>query len=211
VQSPRSRIWCTVLTSTSEDLSMQTPIKYVSAFVGCAAVIATITFAAEPSATPKQDKYNVKVPGGLAFSEFRGYESWQVVAVSHNERAIAVIVGNPTMIKAYEAGIPANGKAVPDGAKMAKVHWVPKQNQFFPTATVPGDQHDIDFMVKDSKRFGAVGGWGFGAFRYDPASDTFTPATTADNPPQSNDAQCGVACHVIAKKTDGVFTEYGHR
>jgi hypothetical protein len=119
-----------------------------------------------------QDKYTVKVPGGLAFSEFKGYESWPVVSVSHNQKAIAVIVGNPAMIQAYQAGIPANGKPVPDGAKMAKIHWVAKQNQYFPDATVPGEQHDADFMVKDSKRFGDVGGWGYTAFRYDAATDT---------------------------------------
>jgi Cytochrome P460 len=190
---------------------MQPALKSLAALGACAALVATIALAAEPAAKPKQDKYTVKVPGGLAFSEFKGYESWQVVAVSHNQKAIAVIVGNPAMIKAYKSGIPANGKPVPDGAKMAKVHWVPKQNKFFPDATVPGVQHDVDFMVKDSKRFGDVGGWGYGAFRYDDATDTFTPATTADQPPQGNDAKCGVACHTLAKQTDFVFTEYGHR
>ena len=79
-----------------------------------------------------QDKYTVKVPGGLAFSEFRGYEAWQSISISRNDRVIAVILGNPAMIDAYEAGIPANGKPVPDGAKMAKVHWIPKPNEFFP-------------------------------------------------------------------------------
>ena len=86
-----------------------------------------------------QDKYTVKVPGGLAFSEFRGYEAWQTISLSRNEKVVAVILGNPAMIDAYQAGIPANGKPVPDGAKMAKVHWIPKQNQFFPDATVPGE------------------------------------------------------------------------
>ena len=111
---------------------MQTALKYLGALSGCAALVATIAFAAEPAAKPKQDKYTVKVPGGLAFSEFKGYESWQVVSVSHNQKAIAVILGNPAMIKAYEAGIPANGKPVPDGAKMAKVHWVPKTEPVLP-------------------------------------------------------------------------------
>ena len=85
-----------------------------------------------------QDKYTVKVPGGLAFSEFRGYEAWQAISISRNERVVAVILGNPAMIDAYRAGIPGNGKPVPDGAKMAKIHWTPKQNEFFPDATVPG-------------------------------------------------------------------------
>src|SRR3954465_9824743 len=88
-------------------------------------------------ASSAQDKYTVKVPGGLAFSEFRGYESWQTISLSRNEKAVAVILGNPAMIKAYADGIPANGKPVPDGAKMAKIHWAPKQNAFFKEATVP--------------------------------------------------------------------------
>src|SRR5215467_10638244 len=100
-----------------------------------------------------QDKYIVKVPGGLAMSEFRGYEAWQTISVSRNEKVIDVIVGNPAMIAAYEAGIPGNGKPVPDGAKMAKVHWSQKKNQFFPEASVPDKLVNVDFMVKDSKRF----------------------------------------------------------
>jgi hypothetical protein len=163
------------------------------------------------AAISAQDKYTVKVPGGLAFSEFRGYEAWQFIAMSYNDHAVAVIVGNPTMIAAYQAGIPGNGKPFPDGAKMAKIHWNPKQSELFPGPTVPGTLHDVDFMVKDSKRFGDDGGWGFAVFNYDAASDTFTPGTEADQPPQANDAKCGVACHTIAKTRDYVFTEYGKR
>jgi Cytochrome P460 len=156
-------------------------------------------------------KYNVRVPNGLAFSEFRGYESWQTVAVSHNEKVMAVILANPVMIKAYQSGIPANGKPFPDGAMMAKVHWNPKKMETFPTAMVPASLHDVDFMVKDGKRFADSGGWGWGAFKYNAASDTFTPATTADEPPQGNDAKCGLACHTIVKTRDYVFTDYGKR
>ena len=47
-----------------------------------------------------QDKYTVKVPDGLAFSEFRGYEGWQVVATSQNDNLVAVILANPVMIDA---------------------------------------------------------------------------------------------------------------
>ena len=140
----------------------------------------------------RTDKYTVKVPGGLAFSEFKGYEAWQAISLSRNEKVVAVILGNPAMIQAYQAGIPANGKPVPDGARMAKVHWVPKQNQFFPDATVPGNLLNVDFMVKDSKRFADSGGWGYAVFDYNAASDTFTPGTTAGTPPQGNDAKCGV-------------------
>jgi hypothetical protein len=66
-------------------------------------------------------------------------------------------------------------------------------------------------MVKDSKRFADSGGWGWGAFEYNAASDTFTPATESAQPPQGNDAKCGFACHTIAKTRDYVFTEYGKR
>ena len=162
-------------------------------------------------AVSAQDKYAVKVPGGLAFLEFQGYEAWQTIAVSRNERAVAVILGNPRMIDAYRAGIPANGKPVPDGARMAKVHWAPKPNEFFPEATVPGTLLNVAFMVKDNKRFADSGGWGYAMFDYDAKSDTFTPGTTASTPPQGNDARCGFACHTKAKARDYVFTEYGKR
>jgi hypothetical protein len=158
-----------------------------------------------------QDKYTVKVPGGLAFSEFRGYEGWQAIAISRNERVMAMTLGNPAMIEAYKAGFPGNGKPVPEGAKMAKIHWTPKRNEFFPDATVPGALLNVDFMVKDSKRFGDSGGWGYAVFDYDPASDTFKPGTLAGTPPQGNDAKCGYACHTTAKARDYVFTDYGKR
>jgi len=157
------------------------------------------------------DKYSAKVPGGLALSDFRGYEAWQTISVSRNEKVVAVILGNPEMIKAYQAGIPGNGEPFPDGARMAKIHWTPKPNEFFPTATVPDKLENVDFMVKDSKRFADSGGWGYAVFDYDSASDSFKPGTSADTPPQGNDAKCGSACHTLAKAHDYVFTAYGKR
>src|SRR5262245_29988166 len=124
-----------------------------------------------------QDKYTVKVPGGLAFSEFRGYEGWQVVATSQNDKLVAVILANSVMIKAYLAGVPGNGKPFPDSSKMAKIHWNPKKNQYFPDTTVPGTLHDVDFMVKDSNRFADSGGWGWDVYNYEDAYDTFPPGT----------------------------------
>jgi len=158
-----------------------------------------------------QAKYTVQVPNGLAFSEFRGYEAWQTVAISYNEKLAAVTLANPVMISAYQSGIPANGKPFPDGAKMAKIHWNPKKNAAFPDTMVPASLHDVDFMVKDSKRFADSGGWGWAMFKYDAASDTFTPGTLADQPPQGADAKCGLACHTIVRTRDYVFTEYGKR
>jgi hypothetical protein len=173
----------------------------------------TITVLAVVSgwAISAQDKYTAKVPNGLAFSEFRGYEAWQVVSISQNGDHIAAIVANPLMIKAYLAGVPSNGKPFPDGAKMAKIHWNPKKLETFPAATVPSTQHDVDFMLKDSKRFADSGGWGWAVFDYDTASETFKPGTLADKPPQGHDVKCGLACHTSVKTRDYVFTEYAHR
>ena len=162
-------------------------------------------------AVSSQDKYTVKVPNGLAFSEFRGYEAWQVVSLSHHGNLLAATLANPVMINAYLAGAPGNGKPFPDGARLAKIHWNAKKLETFPTALVPGTLHDVDFMVKDSKRFADSGGWGYAAFEYDASSNTFRPGTLADKPPQANDARCGYACHSIVKARDYVFTEYGHR
>ena len=157
------------------------------------------------------DKYDAKVPGGIAMADFKGYESWEVISMSRNEKLVAITLGNPAMIQAYKAGAPTNGQPFPDGAKMAKIHWAPKPNAFFPDVTVPGDLLNVDFMEKDSKRFADSGGWGYGAFNYEAASDSFTPATTADIPPQGNNARCGLACHTRAKARDYVYTEYGKR
>jgi hypothetical protein len=159
-----------------------------------------------------QDRYTLQVPGGLAFADFRGYEDWQVVAASHNGDKIATILGNPVMIEAYKAGIPVNGKPVPDGARMAKIHWTAKNNENQPgDPVVPGPLHDIDFMVKDSKKFADSGGWGYAEFEYDPASQTFRPGDTSDSPPQEHDAKCGFACHTIVADRDYVFTAYPQR
>jgi hypothetical protein len=159
-----------------------------------------------------QGKYSLKVPGGLALSEFKGYESWQSIAVSHNGGKLAVVLGNPRMIDAYKAGFPGNGKPFPDGAKMAKIHWTTKTNEAEPgQPTVPDTQHDVDFMVKDSKRFPDSGGWGYAEFEYDASSGAFRPGTAEDKPPQGDDAKCGAACHTAAKARDYVFTEYQTR
>jgi len=175
------------------------------------AIITVLLAVLGSAAISAQDKYTVQVPGGLAFSEFRGYESWQAISISRNEHVVAVILGNPAMIGAYQAGFPGNGKPIPDGAKMAKIHWIPKPNEFFPDATVPGELLNVDFMVKDSKRFADSGGWGYAVFDYNPASDSFTPGTLEGTPPQGNDAKCGFACHTIVQARDYVFTQYGKR
>jgi len=203
-QFPTTSCRSSVVTLEAQ-LIMQSPwAQRVALVTALACVLGGSTLSA-------QDKYTVKVPGGLAFSEFRGYEGWQLVSISQDGPLMAAIVGNPAMIEAYKAGYPGNGKPFPDGAKMAKIHWTPTKMATFPAATVPGDQHDVDFMAKDSKRFADSGGWGYAVFEYDPATKKFTPGTKADTPPQGNDAKCGFACHTIVKTRDFVFTDYSPR
>jgi hypothetical protein len=169
-------------------------------------MIATITAvlaAVGGTAFSAQDRYTLQVPNGLAFSEFKGYEKWQVVAVSQSGDLIEVIVANPLMIDAYQAGVPGNGKAFPDGSKMAKIHWNAKKSAEAPVPTlVPDSLHDVDVMVRDSKRF-PDGNWGYAEFDYDGPSDTFKPIGSGAN--------CGTACHTIVKAKDYVFTTYPKR
>jgi hypothetical protein len=112
---------------------------------------------------------------------------------------------------AVRAGVPGNGKPFPDGSKLAKVEWQPKKSREDGNVTVPGTVYDLDFMVKDAKRFADSNGWGYAVFKHDAASGTYMPATLTHRPPQGNDAKCGSACHTIAKAKDYVFTEYAKR
>jgi len=172
--------------------------------IGAAAGVAVVLAGLGGMALAAQDKYTVRVPNGLAFSDFRGYEGWQDVAVSQSGEKIEVILGNPVMIKAYRSGVPGNGKPFPDGAKMAKIHWNAKQSAEAPSpTTVPDTLHDVDFMVKDAKRFKDSGGWGYAEFDYDAASGTFKPL--------GEGANCGFSCHTRVAGKDYVFTAYPKR
>ena len=191
---------------------MRVSLIQLGVWTGCAVLAASIALAADSGAVSGPDKYRLKVPGGLAVSEFKGYEGWQVVALSHSEKAVAIILANPTMIKAYQAGIPENGKPFPNGSKMAKIHWTPRMSEKAPgPTTVPGTLLNADFMEKDGKRFADSGGWGWGAFEYDAASNTWRIANETDNPPQAHDAKCGFQCHTRVQSRDYVFTEYAKR
>lgn len=174
-------------------------------------LVAGLMACAQGAAVPDDPKNSLSVPGGLGFAEFKGYEKWQVVSISHNGDLLAATLGNPEMIAAFQQGIPDNGKPFPDGARMAKIHWNPKKHAVFQSALVPGSQHDVDFMVKDIKRFAASGGWGYAMFRYDSTAAGFVPGDSTDAPPQGKNASCGFGCHTIVEKRDFVFTEYAPR
>ena len=87
--------------------------RNITISVGISVALAVLATGAANSA---QDRYTLKVPNGLAFSEFRGYEGWQVISLSYNGGRMAAILGNPATIDAFKAGIPGNGKPFPDGS-----------------------------------------------------------------------------------------------
>jgi hypothetical protein len=152
-----------------------------------------------------QDKYSLKSPSGIAFSDFRGYEDWAVVSSARTDEVLKVIVGNQTMIKAFKAGVPGNGQPFPEGSMIVKLQWKPKKSteaQF--AVDVPDVFTQAFVMEKDSKRFSKSGGWGYAVFNYDAATDQF-----AADPKSLSD--CGQACHTVVKAKDYIFHPYEKR
>ena len=173
--------------------------EHIAAFVVLSASIfaVTLTLAA-------QDRSTVKVPNGLAFADFKGYDAWQTIAPSQTPEEIKGILGNAVMIKALKDGIPGNGKPVPDGAMMTKIDWLKESNSVSPyPVEVPKALKSVSFMLKDAKRFADSGGWGYAQFTYNAKSDTFTPVGTG--------YACGYVCHTRVKANDYVFTKYAPR
>ena len=155
-----------------------------------------------------QDRFTLKVPNGLAFSEFKGYETWQDVAVSQTENGLKVIAANTAMIKAYRQGTPGNGKTFPEGSKIVKIEWTAKKSAESPYfVMVPDILKSVSFIEKDSKRFPDTSGWGYAPFLYDPASDTFKP--------YGSDASFGrkvcYQCPPLVTARDYIFTNYAPR
>ena len=182
------------------------------------AIVALAALGTVAVALAAQDRSTLRTPNGITFSEFEGYEAWQVIAPSQPDDAggcgsapppgcIKAVLGNPAMIKAYHDGIPDNGNPVPDGAVMAKVEWAKKYAAAPPYgATVPGRLIEVSFMVKDSKRFPTTDGWGYATFRRDAASDAWKPF--GENAAFANTCH---ACHTIVKGRDFVYTSYAQR
>ena len=152
-----------------------------------------------------KDKYSLKSPSGIAFSDFRGYEDWAVVSSSRTDDRLKVIVANTPMISAYKAGTPGSGEPFPDGSMIVKLQWTQKKSTEAPfVVDVPDVFREAFVMEKDSKRFPKSGGWGYAVFNYDAASDQFTP-----DPKSLSD--CGNACHTVVKAKDYIFHPYQKR
>jgi cytochrome P460 len=178
-------------------MNRKSKLTRVAATAALAALCAAAVYA--------QDKYSLKSPSGIAFSDFKGYEDWSVVSSARTDEVLKVIVANPAMIKAYKAGIPGNGQPFPEGAMIAKLQWKPKKSteaQF--AVDVPDVFTQAFVMEKDSARFPKSGGWGYAVFNYEPASDKFS----AD---AASPSDCGHACHLVVKGKDYIFHPYQKR
>ena len=169
--------------------------------------IAVVLAALGGSAISAQDKYSLKIPNGLAFADFAGYEKWENVAVSQTKTAIKAILANPIMMEAFRSGLPAKGKFFPDGAKVVKIFWSFKENPASPYfVTVPDQLKELAFIEKDTRRFPNTHGWAYADWAYDAATDTFKPSELS-----SSGAACGFTCHTRVAEQDYIFTAYPKR
>jgi hypothetical protein len=131
-----------------------------------------------------------------------GYRDRRLISVSHeagNLNSIGAVLGNDVAIKAYREGkLP-----FPDGTIIAALHYghVPsaENNKVFGQAQsfVPGPATNIQFMVKDSTKYAATGGWGFATF-------------VDGKPAAAASMKSCFPCHNQAKASDLVFTHYAH-
>jgi cytochrome P460 len=189
------------------EMETRTSMKRIAGFAigAIAAAVLAVLGAAAVHARDAQDKYSLKSPSGIAYSDFKGYEDWSVVSSARTDEVLKVIVANPIMINAYKAGIPGNGQPFPEGSKIAKLQWKPKKSTEAPfVVDVPDVFKQAFFMEKDSKRFPKSGGWGYAVLNYDAASDNYSP--DAKSP-----SDCGYACHTPVKAKDYIFHPYQKR
>ena len=171
-----------------------------------AAAAASVLAVSIAKAVNIQDKYSLKSPSGIAFSDFRGYEDWAVVGPARTTEVLKIIVANPAMIKAYKAGTPGNGQPFPEGSRIVKIQWKPKKSKEAPFDVDVADVlAQVFVMEKDSKRFPKNGGgWGYAVFNYDAPLGKFSP--DAKSP-----SDCGNACHTAVKAKDYIFHPYDAR
>lgn len=124
------------------------------------------------------------------------YKDWRLIGVSHrsDNNTLRAILGNDVAIQAARK---KQTEPWPDGAILAKLVWKDATHPNWEKATVPGNFVHAEFMVKDSKKFAATGGWGFARW------------LGQDQKPYGKDAnfagEC-FGCHTPVKSSDYVFT-----
>jgi len=143
--------------------------------------------ARDPAARSASPIYGVTIPGG--------YREWTLIAPAEEAEPLnelRVVVGNRKALKAYRDG----ARPFPDGSVLVKLAWKHEPSPDFAPASIPGAPTTVQVMVKDSKRYAASGGWGFGRF--------------IDGKPvdQAQHETC-FACHAArVADRDYVFTRY---
>ena len=189
------------VTQRDQKIKSRTFRERVARFAPVATTVAVLALSV-PTTVCAQDKYQLKSPSGIAFSDFRGYEDWADVSSARTDEILKVIVANPTMIAAYKAGVPGGGQTFPDGSMIVKLQWTHKKSTEAPfVVEVPDVFKQVFVMEKDSKRFPKTGGWGYAVFNYDAVSGKF-----AADPTSLSD--CGNACHTAVKSKDYIFHPY---
>jgi hypothetical protein len=205
IQFPRSRrvtcrraATCLDLRTAKQEQTMKVSVaRDVASVALLSALLGGLALAA-------QDRSTLKIPGGLAFSEFDGYEGWDNVSVSQVENGLKLVAANPTMIAAYKNGLPSDGKKFPDGSKVVKIEWSSKKSPESPYFVMEPDAlKSVAFIEKDTKRFPKTNGWAYAKFNYDPKTGGLVPEGTG--------AECGYACHTVVAAKDYIFTPYPPR
>jgi hypothetical protein len=189
-----------------QKIETHTAVGRIAGFtIVATAVAALAVFVAAVVYAQNEDKYSLKSPSGIAFSDFKGYEDWAAVSSARTDEVLKVIVANPKMIRAFKAGVPGKGQLFPEGSMIVKLQWKPKKSteaQF--VLDVPDVFTQAFVMEKDSRRFPKTGGWGYAVFNYEAASGRF-----AADPKSLSD--CGNACHTDVKAKDYIFHPYENR
>ncbi|WP_128923265.1 cytochrome P460 family protein [Bradyrhizobium guangxiense] len=127
----------------------------------CVPYLVSIALAEGPAQTAAQNTAAASPIFGVTIPP--GYRQWELIAPAEEAAPLdelRAVVGNQTAIGAYQAGqLP-----FPDGTILVKRAWKRKQSPEFASATIPGAATTVQVMVKDSKKYVATGGWGFGRF-----------------------------------------------
>ena len=130
-------------------------------FLLCAAAAITFVFAATSGAESDANARAASPIYGVTIPE--GYRHWELIAPAQEAEPLnelRAVLGNAVATKAYREGT----LPFPDGTVLAKLAWKHIQSPEFEPASIPGAATTVQIMVKDSKKYAATGGWGFGRF-----------------------------------------------
>jgi hypothetical protein len=173
--------------------------------VSAAALTATLLAILGGVALAQQDRSTLRIPDGLTFAEFKGYESWEAVTVTQNEGRLKIIAANPVMIRAFKRGLPADGQSFPEGSRIVKLEYTRTVDTTSPAGPIakPTALQAVEFIVKDTKRFPNTKGWAYAIFLNDQATQTLKPIGSG--------TICGFACHGKVAGQDYIFNRYAPR